>query len=70
VPTNAQVTVAADQFARSMLDTWRQEAKERQASTPGPVKVRWRWGPAEVMSSLAEVSTVPVSGTARAPYPS
>lgn len=59
VPTTAQVTAAADQFAQSMLDTWSREATERRISTPAPARVRWRWGPAEVTSSLVGVSTVP-----------
>ena len=29
-----QVTAAADQLAQRMLATWRQEAKDRQISTP------------------------------------
>jgi hypothetical protein len=69
VPTTAQVTAAADQLAQSMLTTWRQEATERRISTPAPVRVRWRWGPAEVTSLLAEVSTAPVTGTGPPPIP-
>lgn len=68
-PTAAQVTAAADQFAQRMLDTWRQEAKDRRLNTPAPVAVHWRWGPANVTSSLAEVSTVPATGTGPRPLP-
>ncbi len=70
VPASAvQLTAAADQFAQSMLDTWRQEAKERRISTPAPVRVRWQWGPVEVTPSLVEVITAPVTGTGPRPLP-
>ena len=64
-----QVMAAADQFAQRMLDTWRQEAKDRRISTPAPVRVQWRWGPAEVTSPLVEVVTAPVTGTGPRPLP-
>ena len=63
VASAVQVTAAADQFAQRMLDTWRQEAKERRISTPAPARVRWQWGPAEVTPPLVEVIGAPVSGT-------
>jgi hypothetical protein len=70
VPASAvQVMAAADQFAQRMIDTWRQEAKERRISTPTPVRVRWQRGPAEVTPPLAEVITIPVTGTGPRPLP-
>jgi hypothetical protein len=69
VVTAAQLTAAADQLAQSMLNTWRQQARQRRISTPAPVRVWWRWGPPEVTPPLAGVSTVPVSGTGPRPLP-
>lgn len=69
VPTAVRITATADQLALRMLETWSQEAKKRQISTPAPVRVRWRWGPAEVRSSLGDVSTVPVTGIGPRPLP-
>jgi hypothetical protein len=69
VASAVQVTAAADQFAQSMLDTWRQEAKDRRISTPAPVRVRWRCGSPEVTPPLAEVITAQVSGTGPRPLP-
>jgi hypothetical protein len=67
--TEVEVTAAADQFAQRMLDSWRQEAKNRRVSTPAPVRVRWRWGPAEVTTLRTEVITAPVTGTGPRPLP-
>jgi len=63
------VTAAADQLAQRMLETWRQEAKDRRISTPAPIRVRWQWGPAEVTPPPAEVLTDPVAGIDPPPLP-
>lgn len=57
-----QITAAAEQLARSMLDVWRREVTERRISTPAPVRVRWRWGQRDVTPPLPELLTVPDSG--------
>jgi len=67
--TVVQVTAAADQLAHRMLDTWRQEAKDRRISTPAPVRIRWQWGPAQMTPPLAQVITAPVAGTGPRPLP-
>jgi len=67
--TEAQVTEAADQLAQRMIDTWRQEAKDRRISTPAPVRVQWQWGPHEVAAPPRQVTTAPVAGTGPLPLP-
>ncbi|MCA1675262.1 MAG: hypothetical protein LC799_24750 [Actinobacteria bacterium] len=68
--TEAQVTEAADQLAQRMIETWRQEAKDRRISTPAPVRVQWQWGPHEVAPPPRQVTTAPVAGTGPPPCPS
>ncbi|MGQ0775697.1 MAG: hypothetical protein ACT4NY_14970 [Pseudonocardiales bacterium] len=67
VSTPQQVVTAADRLAEGMLDTWRQEAKDRQISTPAPARVRWQW--ADVTTPPAELTTLPEPGAGPRPLP-
>jgi hypothetical protein len=69
VTTSTHVTAAAEELAGRMHTFWRQEAKERQVTTPAPARVQWRWGSADVTTSPAEVSTPPPAGGGPRPLP-
>ena len=53
--------VLHSRLAEGMFGIWRQEARDRQISTPAPARVRWQW--ADVTTHPAELAMLPEAGT-------
>ena len=61
--TRAQIDAAADKLAEQTLQTWAEQVVQRGIQTPAPVRVRWRWAPADVALPLEELAASPSLAT-------
>jgi hypothetical protein len=68
--TRAEVDAAADRLAEQTFETWSRQVVQRGIQSPAPVRVRWRWGAADVALPRQELAAAPSLATDPDPLPS